>query len=90
LGRLTASAPARIINVASFGHHMARRGMRFEDLQSERHYSGMEAYIRSKLANVLFTPELAGRLGGTSVTVNVVHPGPVRSGCTGCGASRAA
>jgi retinol dehydrogenase 14 len=80
LRRLTASAPARIVNVASFGHHMARRGMRFEDLQSEHRYSGMDAYSRSKLANVLFTRELARCLAGTGVTANVVHPGPVRSG----------
>jgi retinol dehydrogenase-14 len=80
LDRLRSSAPARIINLASFGHHMALRGMRFEDLQSERRYSGMEAYSQSKLANVLFTRELARRLAGTGVTANVVHPGPVRSG----------
>jgi NAD(P)-dependent dehydrogenase (short-subunit alcohol dehydrogenase family) len=80
LDRLCGSAPARIVNVASFGHHMARRGMRFEDLQSEQHYSGMEASTRSKLANVLFTRELARRLAETSVRVNVLHPGPVRSG----------
>jgi NAD(P)-dependent dehydrogenase (short-subunit alcohol dehydrogenase family) len=78
--RLVESAPARIINVSSFGHHMARRGMQHQDLQSERRYSGMEAYSRSKLANVLFTRELARRLAGTDVTVNAVHPGPVRSG----------
>jgi NAD(P)-dependent dehydrogenase (short-subunit alcohol dehydrogenase family) len=79
-GRLTASAPARIINVSSAGHHMAQRGVRFEDLQSEKRYSGMEVYARSKLANVLFTRELARRLAGTNVTVNAVHPGLVRSG----------
>ena len=80
LDRLCGSAPARIVNVASFGHHMAWRGMRFADLQSERRYSGMEAYARSKLANVLFTRELARRLAETNVTVNVLHPGAVRSG----------
>jgi len=54
--------------------------MRFEDLQSEKHYEAMEAYCRSKLANVLFTRQLAKRLHGTDdVTVNAVHPGPVRS-----------
>jgi NAD(P)-dependent dehydrogenase (short-subunit alcohol dehydrogenase family) len=80
LDRLCGSAPARIVNVASVGHHMAWRGMRFDDLQSEQRYSGMDAYTRSKLANVLFTRELARRLAETSVTVNVLHPGPVRSG----------
>ena len=79
LPRLRASAPARIINLTSVGHHAARRGMCFEDLQSERHYEAMEAYCRSKLANVLFTRQLAKRLEGTGVTVNAVHPGPVRS-----------
>jgi NAD(P)-dependent dehydrogenase (short-subunit alcohol dehydrogenase family) len=80
LARLEASAPARIINVTSVGHHFARNGMRFDDLQSERGYDAMDAYCRSKLANVLFTRQLAARLGDRAVTVNAVHPGPVRSG----------
>jgi NAD(P)-dependent dehydrogenase (short-subunit alcohol dehydrogenase family) len=80
LERIKASAPARIINLSSVGHHMAFRGMRFEDLQSEQRYAGMEAYGRSKLANVLFSRALASRLEGTGVTANAVHPGPVRSG----------
>jgi NAD(P)-dependent dehydrogenase (short-subunit alcohol dehydrogenase family) len=80
LARLTASAPARIINVSSAGHHMARRGMRFEDLQSEQRYAAMEAYSRSKLANVLFTRQLSDRISSTGVTVNALHPGLVRSG----------
>jgi NAD(P)-dependent dehydrogenase (short-subunit alcohol dehydrogenase family) len=80
LARLTASAPSRIINLTSVGHHTAWRGMRFEDLQSEKSYAAMDAYGRSKLANILFTRELARRLAGTGVTVNAVHPGPVRSG----------
>ena len=84
LGRLRAGDGSRVINVTSVGHHAARRGMRFDDLQSERHYEAMEAYCRSKLANVLFTRQLAKRLAGdsggiTPVTVNAVHPGPVRS-----------
>jgi NAD(P)-dependent dehydrogenase (short-subunit alcohol dehydrogenase family) len=82
LPRLQASAPSRIINLTSVGHHAARRGMRFDDLQSEKHYEAMEAYCRSKLANVLFTRQLAKRLGdaeAANVTVNAVHPGPVRS-----------
>jgi NAD(P)-dependent dehydrogenase (short-subunit alcohol dehydrogenase family) len=82
LPRLRAAAPSRVINVTSVGHHAARRGMRFDDLQSERHYEAMEAYCRSKLANVLFTRQLAKRLAGdaiTPVTVNAAHPGPVRS-----------
>jgi NAD(P)-dependent dehydrogenase (short-subunit alcohol dehydrogenase family) len=80
LDLLKASAPSRIVNLTSVGHHMAWRGMRFDDLQSEKRYAAMEAYGRSKLANILFTRELAKRLAGTGVTANAVHPGPVRSG----------
>jgi NAD(P)-dependent dehydrogenase (short-subunit alcohol dehydrogenase family) len=80
LDRLKASAPSRIINLSSVGHHMAWRGMRFDNLQTTGRYAGMEVYGRSKLANVLFTRELAKRLQGTGVTANAVHPGPVRSG----------
>ncbi len=80
LDRLRAAAPSRIINVTSVGHHAAFHGMRFDDLQSERGYEAMEAYCRSKLANVLFTRQLAARLDGSGVTANAAHPGPVRSG----------
>ena len=69
-----------IVNLTSVGHHFARNGMRFDDLQSERGYDAMDAYCRSKLANVLFTRELAKRLADRSVTANAAHPGPVRSG----------
>jgi NAD(P)-dependent dehydrogenase (short-subunit alcohol dehydrogenase family) len=79
LDRLRAAGPSRVVNVTSVGHHAARRGMRFDDLQSEKHYEAMEAYCRSKLANVLFTRQLAKRLEGTGVTANAVHPGSVRS-----------
>jgi retinol dehydrogenase-14 len=78
--RLVASAPSRVVNVSSFGHHFAAFGMRFSDLQSERGYVSLEVYSRSKLANVLFTLELARRMSGTGVTANAVHPGAVRSG----------
>jgi NAD(P)-dependent dehydrogenase (short-subunit alcohol dehydrogenase family) len=80
LARITESAPSRIINLTSVGHHSARRGMRFDDLQSDKRYAAMDAYGRSKLANILFTRALATRVAGTGVTVNAVHPGPVRSG----------
>ena len=79
LDRLRATAPARVVNVTSVGHHFASKGMRFDDLQSERRYDGMDAYCRSKLANVLFVRELDRRLAGTGVTANACHPGWVRS-----------
>ncbi|KAK6479225.1 retinol dehydrogenase 12-like [Huso huso] len=77
LDLLKQSAPARIINVSSLGHNFGR--IKFDDLQSERSYEGGLAYCQSKLANVLFTRELAKRLAGTRVTVNSVHPGTVKS-----------
>jgi len=80
LDRIRASAPARIVNVASTAHRSARRGLNFDDLQSQRRYRGMQAYGASKLANILFTTELARRLAGTGVTVNAVHPGTVATG----------
>jgi NAD(P)-dependent dehydrogenase (short-subunit alcohol dehydrogenase family) len=80
LDHLKDSAPARIVNVSSFAHHAALTGMAWDDLQSERRYTPFAAYCRSKLANLLFTRELANRLAGTSVTANALHPGAVRSG----------
>lgn len=78
--RLVESAPARVVTVASTAHQAARRGLDFDDLQTTRHYRGMQAYSRSKLANVLFTAELARRLAGTGVTANCLHPGTVATG----------
>jgi NAD(P)-dependent dehydrogenase (short-subunit alcohol dehydrogenase family) len=75
---LKASAPARIVNVAS-GSHLGA-SLDLDDLQSERHYRGMRAYGQSKLANVLFTYELARRLEGSGVTANVLHPGFISTG----------
>ena len=73
------SAPARIINVASLAHNWDR--LDFDDLMFEkRPYHGFRAYGCSKLANVLFTHELARRLDGTSVTANCLHPGAIASG----------
>ena len=77
LDRLTASAPARIITVSSGAH--ARGRIDFGDLQGGRNYSGQRAYSQSKLANVMFTYELARRLDGTGVTATVLHPGVVRT-----------
>ena len=76
--RLVASAPARVVTVSSVGHRGA--AIDFDDLQSERFYEGFAVYCRSKLANVLFTYELARRLEGTGVTANTLHPGFVRTG----------
>ena len=77
---MTKSAPARIINVGSDAHQAGR--IHWNDLQLERGWNsfGWRAYAQSKLANLLFTFELARRLQGTEVTANVVHPGFVRSG----------
>lgn len=85
LDRLKASAPSRIINVASTAHQSARSGMDFDDLQATGGYGGMAVYGRSKLANILFTNELARRLEGSGVTANSLHPGTVRTGWAGEG-----
>jgi len=75
LGVLKSSAPARIVNVSSKAHY--RGHINFDDLQGEKRYSGFRAYSQSKLANILFTYELAKRLIGTGVTANCLHPGVV-------------
>ncbi len=73
--RLVASARARIVSTASAAHQGA--SLDFEDLQSAKSYSGFKVYGRSKLANILYTRELARRLAGTGVTTNCLHPGVV-------------
>lgn len=79
LDTIRASAPARIVNVASTSHRDAQ--MHFDDLGLEHGYGfGLRAYGQSKLANVLFTYELDRRLTGSGVTVNALHPGFVRTG----------
>ncbi|XP_015268799.1 PREDICTED: retinol dehydrogenase 12 [Gekko japonicus] len=80
LERLKQSAPARIVNVSSLAHHGGK--IRFHDLQSEKSYNRTLAYCHSKLANILFTRELAKRLQGTGVTVNALHPGSVQTELT--------
>ena len=75
LDRLKASAPARIVTISSGAQAMGR--INFEDLQGRNSYSAPRAYNQSKLANVMFTYELARRLDGTGVTANAVHPGVV-------------
>lgn len=86
--RLVASAPARVVVVSSFAHRWAVRGLRFDDLQSERRFTMFGTYGRSKLANILHAAELARRLEGTGVTVNAVHPGSIKSGFAGDGDTR--
>jgi len=76
---LKASAPARIVNVSS-GAHAMTKGINFEDVEYRQGYSGWTVYGQSKLANVMFTYELARRLQGTQVTANVLHPGFVDTG----------
>ncbi len=82
LDRILASAPARIITVSSIAHRLAG-GMSWADLQHQGLYNGTIVYNESKLANVLFTMELARRLEGTGVVANCLHPGAVRSGFGG-------
>jgi NAD(P)-dependent dehydrogenase (short-subunit alcohol dehydrogenase family) len=73
LDLLKASPLARIVNVSSEAHRGAQ--LDFADLQGEHSYRGYRAYARSKLANILFTYELARRLEGTGVVTNALHPG---------------
>jgi retinol dehydrogenase-14 len=77
LDRLRQSAAGRVVTVSSNAHTRGR--IDFDDLQGEQTYSGARAYNQSKLANVMFTYELARRLQGTSVTANALHPGVVRT-----------
>ncbi|MEE2775638.1 MAG: SDR family oxidoreductase [Acidobacteriota bacterium] len=74
---LRAAAPSRVVNVASRAH--TRAALDFDDLQSRRGYQSMQVYGRSKLANILFTRELARRWRGSGVSANCLHPGVVRS-----------
>ena len=78
LDRIKQGVAARVVTVASNAQSMGR--IDFDDLQGERSYSGARAYNQSKLANVLFTYELARKLQGTAVTANAVHPGLVSTG----------
>jgi len=75
IDRLMASAPARIVVVSSTGNY--KGNIHFDDLNLENGYDGLKAYRQSKLANVLFTYELARKMEGKGVTVNTLHPGVV-------------
>jgi NAD(P)-dependent dehydrogenase (short-subunit alcohol dehydrogenase family) len=78
LDRLKTSAPARIITTASGAHHGAQ--IPFDDLRGDRSYAGFRRYGATKLANILFTRELARRLEKSGVTANAFHPGLVATG----------
>jgi len=82
--KLRQTQGARIVTVASDAH---QRGgaLDFDDLQSKRSYAPFAVYGRSKLANILFTRELARRLAGSGVTTNCLHPGVVATGFAGDG-----
>jgi NAD(P)-dependent dehydrogenase (short-subunit alcohol dehydrogenase family) len=75
LDRMKTCAPSRIINVSSGSHH--RGALDLDDLHSQKSFHGLTVYSNTKLANILFTHELAERLKGTGVTVNALHPGGV-------------
>ena len=75
LDRIKESAPSRIINVSSLGHLYG--SLDFDDMLWKKSYSSGLAYTRSKLANVMFTRELAKRLSGSDVTICSVHPGTI-------------
>jgi NAD(P)-dependent dehydrogenase (short-subunit alcohol dehydrogenase family) len=78
--QVVAAPRGRIVNVASFAHQLAPRGIDWADIERRRHYRGWIVYGQSKLANILFTTELARRLAGSGVTANSLHPGSVASG----------
>ena len=78
LDRLRASASSRVVTVSSAAHAMG--AIDFDDIQGEHGYSGQKAYNQSKLANVMFTYELARRLAGSGLTANALHPGVVDTG----------
>ena len=82
LDRLRTSAPARIVNVSSQAHRR-RVAIDFDDLQSTRSYYRSRVYARTKLANILFTYELARRLEGTQVVANCLHPGVIATNLLG-------
>jgi len=77
LDLLKDSAPSRVVNVSSSSNYKGK--IHLDNLQLKRGYRGFRAYQQSKLANILFTKELARRLEGTGVTINALHPGLVRT-----------
>jgi NAD(P)-dependent dehydrogenase (short-subunit alcohol dehydrogenase family) len=79
-GPLVAGGKARVVNVSSDAHKQARKGLDFDDLQSTTKYRAFGVYSKTKLANIMFTRELARRWSETGVDTNAVHPGFVASG----------
>ncbi|XP_046446625.1 retinol dehydrogenase 11-like [Daphnia pulex] len=77
LDNVKQAAPSRIINVSSIAH--TRGNIDFDDIMMEKNYDPTRSYCRSKLANVLFSKELANRLNGTGVTCYSLHPGVVQT-----------
>jgi retinol dehydrogenase-13 len=75
LDRLVASAPARVVTVSSLGYGLAKDGLSWDDLQHRESHHGWTVYGESKLANIYFARHLAGRLQGSGVTSNALHPG---------------
>ena len=78
LGLLNDSTPARIINIASDAH-FGVDSIQFDDIEFKKNYQPFQAYAQSKLANIMFTYELADRLHGSNITTNALHPGTVAS-----------
>jgi len=78
LPKLTGSAPARVVTVSSDAHSAAKLDL--DDPGQEHGWNSWRSYANSKLANILFTRELARRLDGTGMTANCAHPGTVRTG----------
>lgn len=77
LDLLKKSSPSRVVNVSSLAHEKGQ--IHFDDINLDKDYDPYKSYRQSKLANVLFTRELARRLQGTGVTANSLHPGVVRT-----------
>uniref|UniRef100_A0A1A8EE07 Uncharacterized protein n=1 Tax=Nothobranchius kadleci TaxID=1051664 RepID=A0A1A8EE07_NOTKA len=77
LDLLKKSSPSRIVNVSSLAHEKGQ--IYFDDINQEKNYNGWKCYAQSKLANVLFTKELAHKLQGTGVTAYSLHPGVIRT-----------
>lgn len=78
LDALKAAPAGRIVSVSSGAHAMGK--INFDDVQFTQGYSAFKAYSQAKLANIMFTYELARRLQGTNVTANALHPGAVSTG----------